>query len=210
MERRYTKAAAATIETREDGGKTLVGLGAVFYTPGVEGTEYRLGRGMVERIAPEAFDRALSDGDDARGLFNHDSNHILGRVSSGTMRLSKVAEGLRYEIDLPDTQAGRDVAESVDRGDLTGSSFAFRVESVDWTEEQEVNVRTIRSVELFDTGPVTYPAYLSTTTGIRAESEADEAWEGLQNHKRRQREHRAKSMQMRARIAELDAAGHLR
>ena len=60
-----------------------------------------------------------------RALFNHERGALLGRTCSGTLRLSEDGTGLRYEIDLPDTTVGRDVAALLERGDLTG--FLVRV-----------------------------------------------------------------------------------
>ena len=176
LERRFTNTEAGPvgIETREDGSRVLTGYGAVFYKKSGKGTEYRLWDDLVERIAPTAFDRALSESDDARGLFNHDPNKLLGRVSAKTMRLSVDKRGLKYEIDIPETTTGADVAMMVSRGDLTGSSFSFVPEKVTWTEEKKQEVRLIESVRLFDTGPVTYPAYDSTTTGVRSEGEIED------------------------------------
>lgn len=178
MERRYTKGTECRIEGREDGTKTIVGYGAVFYRSDRPGTEYELARDMVERIAPSAFDSAMGRQDDVRALFNHDSNFVLGRTSAGTARMFTDKIGLRYEIDLPDTQAGRDIAVSIDRGDITGSSFAFVPASsgVEWTTEDGRDVRTITDLELlFDFGPVTYPAYDGTSSAIRSDQDALEA-----------------------------------
>jgi hypothetical protein len=175
MERRFVAKGVAPvkIETRTDGGKKIVGYGAVFYDPAnASGTEYQLGERMQERISPAAFDRAIAENHDARGLYNHDPSHLLGRTASGTMRLSRDAKGLRYEIDLPDTQTGRDVAISIERGDLTGSSFAFVATRTTWSEEQRgdagIMIRSIDDLDLYDTGPVTYPAYEATSTGLRS------------------------------------------
>ena len=177
MERRHcsTQAAPVGIETRADGSPMIVGYGSVFYKAGEAGTEYELWRGVKERISPDAFTRALADKDDARGLFNHDANHLLGRVAAGTMRLSVDAVGLRYEIDPPDTQAGRDVVASIQRGDLSGSSFAFSVGKESWQEMPDGSeVRTIEEVShLYDTGPVTYPAYEAAHAGIRSDAGVD-------------------------------------
>ena len=87
------------------------------------------------------------------------------------MRLSVDKTGLRYEIDVPDTTIGKDVAESITRGDVTGSSFAFIPTKVEWTrdDKRRVDVRTIMDLDLIDTGPVTYPAYDGTTTGMRSD-----------------------------------------
>jgi len=152
-----------------------VGYGAVFHRDDDPGTEYELWDGAVERIAPDAFSEALSRPDDVRGLFNHDSDHLLGRLSANTLRLSADNKGLRYEIDLPDTQAGRDVATSIERGDLTGSSFAFVPEVVEWATEESRDVRTIRSVKLYDIGPVTFPAYGSSSAALRSIGQNDDA-----------------------------------
>lgn len=171
MERRMTPAGEIKIETRADGGKVLAGYAAVFHREGDAGTEYRLGADIVERIAPTAFARAIAEKHDARALFNHDPNMLLGRAASGTLRLTTDARGLRYEIDLPDTQTGKDVAASIARGDLSGSSFSFSINGKSGQKFEKgsgVDVRNILDVDLYDVGPVTYPAYEGTTTGFRS------------------------------------------
>ena len=110
------------IEKRDGQPTKIVGYAAVFYRYDDPGTQYELYSGHVERIQPGAFKRAIEEADDVRGLFNHEPSQILGRTKSGTMRLSEDETGLRYEIDVPDTQVGRDVVTSIDRGDVTGSS----------------------------------------------------------------------------------------
>ena len=174
MDRRYieNKAARVKVEKREDGTARIVGYGAVYYD-GTPGTEFRLWDGAVERIMPGAFDRAVKE-DDVRGLFNHDPNMLLGRTSAGTMRLSIDDTGLLYDIDAdPKTRAGRDVPAMIDRKDLQGSSFSFTVTDQTWARENETDIREVRGVRLFDTGPVTFPAYEATTTGLRAEIMAE-------------------------------------
>lgn len=170
IERRYcsTRMAPVRVESRAGGsGKTMTGYGAVFYNARTPGTQYRLFEDIYERIAPTAFDRAIREKHDARGLFNHDPSLLLGRVASRTMRLSVDSRGLRYEIDLPETELGRSVAVAIERGDLTGSSFAFISTGTVWTEENGISIREITDLDLFDTGPVTYPAYEATTAGLR-------------------------------------------
>jgi HK97 family phage prohead protease len=168
-ERRYVASPSARIEVRQDGdNKTITGYAAVFFRDGENGTEYNLFDEYFERISRGAFDRALSEQHDVRALFNHNSDMLLGRSKSGTLRLSVDDFGLRYDITLADTQAGRDVATSIDRGDITGSSFAFIPRKVSWIEEDERVIREIGDVDLYDVGPVTYPAYEATSAAMRS------------------------------------------
>ncbi len=193
------------LETREDGGRTLVGYAAVFYRSDDPGTEFELWDGYVERIMPGAFDSAIERGDDVRALFNHDSSLVLGRSTAGTMRLKSDDVGLRYEIDLPDTQQASDLATLVERGDVDGSSFAFTVTDYERSRDNEVDVREITGVRLFDVGPVTYPAYESTSVSVRASDVAEakdeyEQWKQQQHTAQRQQD----AVNVRARLLELD------
>lgn len=192
MERRVShEAGGLAIEQRADGkGQMLVGYGAVFHRDGEGGTEYRLAEQAVERIAPTAFDAVLSSGADVRGLYNHDPGQVLGRTAAGTMRLKTDARGLRYEIDLPDTQAARDLSALIQRGDISGSSFSFSVSDAGQTwrrdEKRGVAVRTITNVSaLVDVGPVTFPAYAGTTAATRCDGDSGEALEQLRRWRER-------------------------
>lgn len=166
-------------EESADGPGTIEGYAAVFHSEQDPGTEYELWSDptmrAVERVARGAFARACREGDDCRALYNHNSDAVLGRTTSGTLRLEEDEKGLKYSVDLPDTTLARDLASLVDRGDINGSSFGFVVEQESWRESEEpdgkrVAVRTIESVRLLDVGPVTYPAYSSTTTGTGGRS----------------------------------------
>jgi HK97 family phage prohead protease len=127
-----------------------------------------------EVIRRGAFDVALSEGQDVRALVNHDRSLILGRTRAQTLRLRSDEQGLFYDVDLPDTQVGRDTAVSVGRRDISGSSFAFVVRdggdkrTITETDEVVTIDREILSVDLRDVAPVTYPAYEMTTTAIRS------------------------------------------
>jgi HK97 family phage prohead protease len=133
--------------------------------------------GFREKIASGAFDSVMED--DVRALFNHDPNHVLGRSNSGTLRLQQDEMGLQYEVDLPDTQAARDLMVSIKRGDVSQSSFAFTVAQDDWTESDDGLVtRTILAFKrLYDVSPVTYPAYPDATVGVRSL----EAWKSAKS-----------------------------
>lgn len=147
-------------------GKGITGYAAVFKQLSED-----LG-GFREMVMPGAFDRCLRGGPDVRCLFNHDPNVVLGRTKSGTLRLSADGNGLKFNCDIPDTQAGRDVRESIRRGDIDQCSFGFFVNGQNWREEKDAagNPQTIREltdVELLDVSPVTYAAYPQTSVSAR-------------------------------------------
>jgi HK97 family phage prohead protease len=150
------------IRQDDDGKATLVGLAAVF-----DSLSENLG-GFREQIQPGAFDDA--DMSDVRGLFNHDANFVLGRTRSDTLELDITSKGLRFEIDLPDTQTIRDlVLGPIQRGDVDQASFGFIVApggaSFDENEEG-VLIRTItKFARIFDVSPVTFPAFQDTAVG---------------------------------------------
>jgi len=158
------------VETRDDGAATLTGYAAVFYRKDDPGTEYRIFDDLIERIEPGAFRRALAENQDIRALFNHDASAVLGRVPE-TLRLDEDEIGLRYAIVLPPTQLGRDVAALVARGDITGSSFSFAVRSQRYDYLDGVAIRWLTDVDLYDVGPVTFPAYDATNAAVRAEAD---------------------------------------
>jgi HK97 family phage prohead protease len=124
--------------------------------------------GFREQFAPGAFDNVLKNSD-ARALFNHNPDNLLGRESAGTLKLRDSKDGLDYTVDpLPDTSVARDVAENVRLKNIQGNSFAFSVgEGGDvWDRDDDgVAIRTVTNVSgLYDVGPVTEPAYEDGTT----------------------------------------------
>lgn len=189
MERRSNNQ-PARVAKRADGSQVITGYAAVFYRADDPGTEYQMWSDLVERIAPGAFDVTQ----DVRGLFNHDPSMVLGRSSANTMRLSVDQTGLRYEIDMADTTIAKDVAESIHRGDVTGSSFGFLPTKIEWEhdEKRRVDIRTIRAVDLYDVGPVTFPAYESTTAGVRSDDDRRELIESRNRWRMQQEEVRVR------------------
>lgn len=161
LERRLI-AEAPGLEVKEDqNGRTVIrGYAAVFESPSQD-----LG-GFVEIVERGAFDDVMGASPDVFGKYNHE--RVIGRTSSGTMRLMVDDRGLRYEIDPP--KAAADVVELIERGDVRGSSFAFRVQGADEVWSKDSEGRMVRRIKRFsflgDAGPVDQPAYLATETYV--------------------------------------------
>jgi HK97 family phage prohead protease len=123
----------------------------------------------LSRSLRELSKKTLRDGSPVFARFNHDDSLLLGTTESGTLTLQADKTGLRYEVDLPDTSAGRDVQALAKRGDLRYSSFAFQTLEDSWDLTAEgFPLRTLLAVKLVDVAPVTNPAYRDTTTGMRS------------------------------------------
>lgn len=151
-------------ELRIDSGPKkpeLVGHAAVFDSYSEEMWGFR------EIIKAGAFAETIET-DDVRALFNHDANYVLGRNKAGTLSLSEDDRGLRVRIKPPDTQWSNDLLKSIERGDITQMSFAFRSLDEKWEKEDGEDVRVLERVQLFDVSPVTFPAYADTDIALRS------------------------------------------
>ncbi|AOG00285.1 phage prohead protease, HK97 family [Blastomonas sp. RAC04] len=162
--------ATPTIERRafaelRTAGRRLEGYAATF------GSAAQLGS-FSETIAPGAFRSALAG--DVLALLDHDPAKVLGRTRSGTLRLSEDSRGLAFSLDLPDTQAGRDILALADRGDLGGMSFGFLVP--EGGESWSGSTRTLRAVDLREISVVSaWPAYPDTEIALRSIMRGNEA-----------------------------------
>jgi len=162
--RAHYSVSTSTIEARSDSDEMIIEGYAALYD-----NETNIGP-FKETIARGAFDDVMDN--DVRALMNHDPNYVLGRTGAGTLELEADNTGLKYRIKLGEQQYAKDLYESVKRGDISQSSFAFTIAEQSWNEN-----RTVRSVDkvatLLDVSPVTYPAY-KDTHGLVARNEETE------------------------------------
>ena len=168
-----------SIETRvsklgTESGK-LVGV-AVAY-----GTRSQDLGGFVEIIEPGAFSKHLVTNPDVRCLYEHDKKDLLGRTTSGTLRLSDSQQELAVEIDPPATRAGADCVELVKRGDLSGMSFGFSVVKDHWDMKAKPPVRSVIEARLHEVTITSNPAYLTSAIALRCAAGAlmnatEKAW----------------------------------
>lgn len=210
-ERRVIAATDLRLERRADGDgdgdaagqpPRIVGHAAVFdqWTTLYQSRTYL----WREIIRPGAFRNAIAEGQDVRALFNHDSNYVLGRTTSGTLRLAEDAIGLVMDTDPPDTRTIRDlVLTPIERKDITQQSFAFTVRKggerivIRVEDDLVIEERELLDLDLYDVSPVTYPAYEGTDVALRALGAQRE-----QEIRGKRRTGRLARMRMRLRLAE--------
>ena len=161
---------ANTFEIRSGGdlratsANVLTGYSAVF------NSESRDLGGFVEIIRHGAFKSSLEAGNNIRALWQHDGKALLGTTHARTLRLWEDRNGLGFELDLPGTSIGKDLAILVDRGDVSGCSFGFRVRDGGdrWEQRGASLVRELLDVELIEITLTDDPAYMDTTVAKRS------------------------------------------
>lgn len=152
------------ITRADDGSIGFKGEAIVFDTPTWIGSKRW---GFWEEIAPEAVTKTLREAD-VRFVVNHDPNLLLARTSAGTLRLDPTASGLQVDADMAPVSYAADAAVLLERGDLREMSFAFEPLAWEYTERDGEDVYRITDLTLYDVSVVTYPAYASTSAGLRS------------------------------------------
>jgi HK97 family phage prohead protease len=132
---------------------------------------------FMEQITPGAFAKTFGEHRDGmRVLFQHGGDPVIGSKPLGPIdQLSEDDTGAAYEVPLLDTSYNRDLLPGL-RAGLYGASFKFRVlrEELDMepkrTSENPDGIpeRTITEAQVYEFGPVTFPAYSSATAGVRS------------------------------------------
>jgi HK97 family phage prohead protease len=162
------RAAAFELRAAEDGdadGFTLEGYAAVFDSPTrIDSWEGR----FDELITRGAFSKTISE---RRPVlqFDHGRDVATGSVPIGSIEeLREDKHGLFVRAKLHDNARVEPIRQAIASGAIDGMSFRFRVLREAWDESAEVPTRSISEVELYELGPVVFPAYESTSVGVRS------------------------------------------
>lgn len=141
---------------------------------------------FLERIAPGAFDRAIAgDLSRVKVLYDHGHDPQLGNKPLGTIRsVTATKTGAAYEVELIDTDYNEGFIKPAVRAGLLGASFRFgvRSEEVNLPERatksnpEKLPERTLTDVELYEFGPVTFPAYAGATASMRSGTDSFLMW----------------------------------
>lgn len=159
------------IEFRSQGTKLTASGTAIRY--GVASQPFpRKGRLISEEFRSGAFAKTIGERN-VKACHEHTKALLLGTTESGTLRLINDDRSLAYELDLPDTSTGRDVAVLMERGDVRGSSVAFRAMSKDekWSVNSEgVALRSIGTSMLDHISTTCEPVHETADVGLALRS----------------------------------------
>lgn len=143
-----------------------------------------------EVIARGALDHA--DLRDVRFLVNHDTSMIpLARSRNNnmnsTMQLMPDEQGMaiRVNLDIQNNTEARNLYSAIERGDISGMSFMFNIDSEEWSNlDSDHPTRTIRAISnVIEVSAVTFPAYEDTSISVRNKQALDSARSALDSAK---------------------------
>lgn len=160
------RSAPFEMRNSDDGdGFTLEGYGAVFDAP----TRIDSWEGKFDEIvARGAFKNTLKDRKPVM-QFDHGRDVATGSVPIGAIdEIREDDHGLFVRARLHDNPRVEPIRQAIESNAIDGMSFRFRVTRDEWDESGDIPVRTIRDVQLFEVGPVVYPAYDATSVGVRS------------------------------------------
>lgn len=168
----------------EEGGSIITGRPIVFES------ETDLGE-FSEIIHRGALDH--TDLKDVRFLINHDLSRIpLARSrrnnEKSTMQLSVDKDGMsiRVSLDTKNNADARSLYSAVQRGDISGMSFMFGINSEEWENLKSNHpIHHIQSIStVVEVSAVTFPAYESTEILARHNPALESAGSALESARR--------------------------
>jgi HK97 family phage prohead protease len=172
LERRAVAAGSLELRSAPGSPGRIVGTAIVYETRTMIGDD---AGGFYELIGRGAATRALARETGLLLLWGHDRNEPLARRGRN-LTVWEDDRGVHFEATLPDTSRGRDVAELVRAGIVSGCSFAFSIERDTWTPGA-AGPPTRRVDEIGQLPELTItsmPAYPSTTVSAEARSRAEQ------------------------------------
>ena len=189
--------------TREDGSKAtqFEGYAIVFNEPSVVMLDWWEDKIYREYILPEAIDQKMLDTTDIICTAFHNREKLLARHhadGTGTLTLTKDSFGVKVQFEFPDSPTGKDIMESVRRGDMPGMSFSFYSTDYEYTDKKGADgiyERTITKIDsIFEVTVAASPAYPATTASCREAWQADRA----ESIRKREEEEAAKAAAAKA------------
>ncbi len=129
---------------------------------------------------------------DVRFLVNHDTSKIpLARSrnnnENSTMQMSLDENGMsiRVNLDTENNADARALYSAVQRGDISGMSFAFRISGENWENlDSDYPTRHITAIsDVFEVSAVTFPAYGDTEINARGVNALDSARAALDSER---------------------------
>lgn len=159
-EKRHVEVRAAK---SENGELLLEGNPIVYDTPATIKTRSGSFKEVIKGGALKGVDL-----NDTHLFYNHDTSKIPLARAPRTMQLNETRDGLEMSATLPDTEEARAIHTAVERGDLTGMSFAFTCDKSGSDYDARTNTRSINKFnKILECSIVPFPAYEAASVEAR-------------------------------------------
>lgn len=150
---------------------------------------------FIERIDPKALDK--TDMKDVRLFVNHDLSKVAlarSKNGNGTMSFTVDDKGLhmRAVLDIDNNAEARALYSAIQRGDVDGMSYGFRIRGQEWSDlDKDVPTRIITDISIVhEVSVVNMPAYQGTSVTARSSEETE--YSALEEARRMHAEETAK------------------
>ena len=170
-----TRAFTTQFEASEDEHGIIEGVPIVF---GQDARIQDWAGEFIERIDPSALNN--TDMRDVRLFINHDTSKMTlarSKNGNGTMTLNVQPDGvhMRAKLDIDNNAEARALYSAIQRGDMDGMSFMFRIRGQEWKDiDSELPTRIITDISIIhEVSVVNFPAYQSTSVSARSTEETD-------------------------------------
>ena len=165
-----------------ENSRTIEGRAVVYGVRSVNLTPWSQSREVYEIMEPGCITQDLLNRSDVVLTAFHDNTAILGRwrQGKGTLNLSLDCRGLLVECTLAKTNRADELLSAIERGDISGMSFAFTADEEDRecgvsyeklderSGDKEIWLRHVKRVKgLYDVTIAGHPAYPQTDIAQR-------------------------------------------
>lgn len=133
--------------------------------------ETKLWEGFYEKIDKGAFEDTLRSDSNKFLLYHHDWSKPLASTKAGTLELETDDIGLRFKAKIsPVLSYAKDTIELIRQGLISGCSFGFNVleEDGNYNRENDIFLRTLKKIELYEGSVLCIPQYEDTEVYTRA------------------------------------------
>lgn len=102
-------------------------------------------------------------------LYQHNNEHLLGSMKSGTYRLKEQPKGLWGEVDLPEHSLGDMIQVAMARGDLDEASIGFLPTAHEWIQGADKDMIKILKADLKEGSICNFPKNPAAKLSLHAD-----------------------------------------
>jgi HK97 family phage prohead protease len=127
------------------------------------------------KIVPHSFSDSLKKRVDV--YLEHDNKQLLASTKNESLTLTEDDNGVAFDVFLGNSMLQKDVFNLVQQGLYDSMSFGVQIKESEWVTEthngEDIDVRVIKSGEVFEISIVSNPAFDSTSLMVASNDDAE-------------------------------------